>query len=389
MVEITSLATLRESLPFFENTDFMNRYISYEKVQETLLELPSFFKVKSEGKSVNEKPIYSVRFGTGRIKILMWSQMHGNETTTTKALLDVFRTFELAKDQSWFEEIFSNCSFLIVPILNPDGSIVYSRENGNRVDLNRDAASLSQPESQVLHKIFESFKPDFCFNLHDQRSIYGVGTTGKPAIVSFLAPSVNMEKKVNETRKTAMQLILEINDCLQHYIPKSVGRYNDSYNPNCVGDKFQSLGVPTLLFEAGHFPGDYQRNTTRNLIYLALFKAMRSIVSKTYELQDYRNYFEIPENGKSYFDIILRNVRINDVNTDVAIQYEERIKGQKIEFIPIIERVGDLSNYRGHRNFEFHGEKLQINHCTKIDEKDEINHISIGNKQILIDLTNY
>jgi hypothetical protein len=45
---------------------------------------------------------------------------------------------------------------------------------------------------------------------------------------------------------------------LQRYIPGQIGRFDDSFNLNC-GDTFQAMGVPTLLFEAGHFEGDYQR----------------------------------------------------------------------------------------------------------------------------------
>ena len=256
MEEITSLADLWRQVHVFENNEFLGRYLPFEKVEKGLLELPSIFQIEEQGKSVGGKKIYSVQFGSGKTKILMWSQMHGNETTTTKAILDLFQSFSKVGNQSFFQEITTNCTILIIPILNPDGAIAYSRENKNKVDLNRDAVDLSQPESQILQTVFKNFNPDFCFNLHDQRSIYAAGNTENPAIVSFLAPSANEGKSIDKTRKTAMKLIVEINDFLQNHIPGCVGRYDDSFNPNCVGDKFQSLKVPTLLFEAGHFPRD-------------------------------------------------------------------------------------------------------------------------------------
>jgi hypothetical protein len=40
------------------------------------------------------------------------------------------------------------------------------------------------------------------------------------------------------------------------YIPGQVSRFDDGFNINCIGDKFQSH-VPTILFEAGHFQDDY------------------------------------------------------------------------------------------------------------------------------------
>ncbi|HET8838079.1 MAG TPA: M14 family zinc carboxypeptidase [Flavobacteriaceae bacterium] len=366
----------------------MNRYIPFEKLEKTLLELPFFFKVEDHGKSVDGKSIYSVQFGNGKTKILMWSQMHGNETTTTKAVLDLFRAFSQPEIAPMFQDIIENCTIQVIPVLNPDGAMAYSRENKNKIDLNRDAVLLSQPESQILHSIFENYRPDFCFNLHDQRSIYGVGTTEKPAVVSFLAPSVNKGRTLTEPRKTAMKLIAEMNSFLQTFIPGNVGRYDDFFNPNCVGDKFQSMEIPTVLVEAGHFPNDYDRNTTRKLVFLAISKALFSVASKSFTQQNFKNYFNIPENEKSFFDIILRNVNINGEVADLAIQFEEQLKDQEIEFVPVTEKIGNLSLYFGHKNLDFHGEKLRINRSIAIEEKIEIKHIAIGNEEISSILTN-
>ncbi|HMB63486.1 MAG TPA: hypothetical protein VKN36_10460, partial [Eudoraea sp.] len=41
------------------------------------------------GFSVEERPIFAVNLGRGKTKVLMWSQMHGNESTTTKGVLDL------------------------------------------------------------------------------------------------------------------------------------------------------------------------------------------------------------------------------------------------------------------------------------------------------------
>ena len=39
------------------------------------------------GSSENNVPIYSLKIGTGKKKILLWSQMHGNESTGTKSII--------------------------------------------------------------------------------------------------------------------------------------------------------------------------------------------------------------------------------------------------------------------------------------------------------------
>ena len=105
---------------------------------------------------------------------------------------------------------------MIIPQLNPDGSSAYTRFNRNNIDLNRDALDLSQPESIALNEVFKSFSPDFCFNLHGQRSIFAAGKRGKPATLSFV-PAAD-DKKVLPARIKAMQLIALINNDLQKFI---------------------------------------------------------------------------------------------------------------------------------------------------------------------------
>ena len=81
--------------------------------------------------------------------------MHGNESTCTKALFDFIFNLE----NLGISSVLKHCSFIIIPILNPDGANNYNRLNANGIDLNRDAKSLTQSESLVLRTIFNTFKP--------------------------------------------------------------------------------------------------------------------------------------------------------------------------------------------------------------------------------------
>ena len=77
------------------------RYITLDSIEPILQRLNTNNEVKVIGKSVLEKPIYSYQIGTGKTRIFLWSQMHGNEGTTTKALFDFINLLnngsELAK----------------------------------------------------------------------------------------------------------------------------------------------------------------------------------------------------------------------------------------------------------------------------------------------------
>jgi hypothetical protein len=74
---------------------------------------------------------------------------------------------------------------------------------------------------------------------------FGVSDTGKPATLSFLAPSYNENREINDTR-LKIHLIAGVNE-IQEYLPNQMGRFDDSFNLNCIGDTFQYLGVPTIL----------------------------------------------------------------------------------------------------------------------------------------------
>ena len=224
---------------------------------------------------------------------------------------------------------------------------MFTRVNFNDVDLNRDAHELTQPESKCLRKAYDLIQPDYCFNLHDQRTIFSVGQTPFPATISFLAPAYNKERSINEIRKKAMEVIVVMNSILQHHIPNQIARFDDSFNINCTGDKYTSLGTPTILFEAGHYPNDYNREHTRSYIAIAILTALEYIATSYVTSVNYKDYFNIPENDKCFYDIILRDDTHSD--NDVGILYKEVLENAKILFVPYIAEIGDLSTKYGHR----------------------------------------
>lgn len=315
------------------------RYITNEHILPFLESLPKTFNLKVEGKSVLDKNIYSLKVGSGSTKVYMWSQMHGNESTTTKAIVD-FLHF-LNSDSKEAKSILEHFTIFIIPILNPDGAEAYTRVNANQVDLNRDSVDLSQPESQLLRRCFDEFKPDFAFNMHDQRSLFAAGNKNIPATISFLAPSYNKETEINAVRTIAMQIICKMNAEVSKYIPNQIGRFDDAFNLNCIGDCFTNLGVPTILFEAGHFPKDYEREETRKIVFVALLKALISIKELSYINQDIQDYFKIPENQKLINDILLRDIKFktneNISILNLGIQYKEVLNSNEISFIPIFD----------------------------------------------------
>ena len=81
-----------------------------------------------------------------------------------------------------------------------------------------------------------------------------------------------------------------------------IGRFT-LFNPNCVGDAFQSAGVPTLLIE-GTLPNDYSREQTR-ICVLRYILGLEAIASSNFgNLSVYHSIQRI----KRFFDFLLRDV---------------------------------------------------------------------------------
>jgi hypothetical protein len=311
------------------------------------------FDCSVEGESENGTSIYKLKVGDGQKRILIWSQMHGNESTGTKALFDLFNFLENPESlKAECDLILNNCTIVFLPILNPDGSEAFTRVNSNEVDLNRDAVDLVAKESKLLRSVLDDFNPQFCFNLHDQRTIFNVEGTKNPATISFLAPSEDLERTLTEGRKETMSVIVAMNKLLSEIIPNHIGRYTDEFYPTATGDNFQKLGHNTILIEAGHYKDDYDRDVARKFNFYALLQGL-VFVASTDDYSDYKSYFDIPNNDKMCYDIIYRNVLVENEVVDIAYQYDYLVKNNALVLEKEEFTRGDLSDYVGHEEIDF------------------------------------
>ncbi|MDX1828069.1 MAG: M14 family zinc carboxypeptidase [Lutibacter sp.] len=351
-------------LNFFENT-LKGRRILFNDIESLIKNLSAKFKKEILGFSENKIPIYKITIGNGKTKILVWSQMHGNESTGTKAVFDFFNFIEYPTKEAsvYIKTILENCTIEFIPMLNPDGAILFTRENASKIDLNRDAVNQKAIESRILRKELESFNPSFCFNLHDQRSIFNVEGTSNPATISFLAPSEDKERTLTKGRKETMSVIVAMNSVLQKIIPNQIGRYTDEFYPTATGDNFQKLGYNTILIECGHFKDDYDRDITRKFNFIALLQGFYFLATAN-NFNNYQAYFDIPNNNSLFLDKIYKNVKMpNNMVQDIGIQYVFKYNHHKLERIEHIEKIGDLTNYHTYttiksQNLDFNQLKL-------------------------------
>ncbi len=352
-----TIQTLQNWFTTYKETSLHGRYITRDDINPLFNDISSKVEIEQLGVSENDELIHLFKLGSGEKKLLLWSQMHGNESTTTKAVFDLLN-FLNDNSNTLGTKILDACTLYIVPMLNPDGARAYTRPNFNLVDLNRDAQKKTQKESVLFASLVQRVQPDFGFNLHGQRTIFSVGETNVPATVSFLAPAGDKERTITPVRKIAMEVIAKMNDVLQNCIPNGVGRYDDGFNINCVGDTLVDMGIPTILFEAGHYPNDYSREITREYIFYSLLTSIDYISNTDITGDGYNEYFSIPENGKCFYDIIIRDVILNDKSVDIAVQYKEELIGNRVEFVPEVAKIDNLQKFYAHK--EVLGKKRTI-----------------------------
>lgn len=313
------------------------------------------------GQSFEKRNIYEMTYGKGDKKVMLWSQMHGDEPTATMALFDLFNFLEGKDDgQEVIRELLkSKLNLHFIPMLNPDGAERYTRRTGQSIDMNRDARAGQTVEGALLKQRAQEVKPQYGFNLHDQNIYYNVPETSNPVQISLLAPAYNYERDINEVRGGAMKIIVGMNRLLQQYIPDAVAKYDDAHTPRGFGDNFQSWGASTVLIESGGRKGDPEKQEIRKLNFIIILNALIQIAEGSYQQYEVSDYEKIPFNASQLHDVVIRNLEIKtdstDFRTDIAIRRGEATVDRDYFVRGRVEDIGDLQESFGYDELDATG----------------------------------
>jgi hypothetical protein len=246
--------------------------------------------------SFQGRPIYLATIGGGPRRILLWSQMHGDEPTHTAVLLDLLSYFIRTPAEPQAKQILDNCTLLMIAMLNPDGAQVVSRFNAQGIDINRDARRLATPEGRALRRAVEMLKPEFAFNLHNQNARTTVGSPPQLAAISVLAPPPDRARTETPAMLRGKQMCTRFVEAVRPYAEGMISRYDDTYEPRAFGDTIQSLGTATMLVEAGGWPEPDHEPLTR-LHFHGLLETLRAIATDGYRQADITVYTSLPESN--------------------------------------------------------------------------------------------
>jgi hypothetical protein len=244
-----------------ENQKFsLEGLLSNEELEERLKKMKKNAKgklqVEPRGWTNLGNPIWLTKMGTGPLKIMIATQMHGKEPLGTEAMLDLIQQLTHS-GKPMIKEILANCTIWIVPRVNPDGAEVFQRRNQQLwdptefgllpgtpapwyyrdnlndfgFDINRDFNVYSvtvgdldwesylwplpgaswlpgyfvTPEARIEMEIMKEFEPDIFIDLHHQGT-FVVGDTNEMCVLSVAGdPNVLLSRQVNEAALRAVK----------------------------------------------------------------------------------------------------------------------------------------------------------------------------------------
>jgi len=317
-------------------------HAEYWKALESTLSSPRL-RVEEVGRSMHGRELRTITFGSGPTKVLLWSQMHGDESTATMALADVLAWMAAPEPDAVRDRIARALTVVMLPMLNPDGAERFQRQNVAGIDINRDARRLASPEARTLKAVRDRLVPDFGFNLHDQNARTRVGRNGLPAAIALLAPAAEPTGAWSPGRIRARLVAAGLARNFESQIPGRVSKYDDAFNPRAFGDLMQAWGASTVLIESGSLPDDPEKQALRRLNAAAILLALDGIATGAYAGNDAGDYERLAYNTGGAYDLLVRGGQLvipgqPPMRADIAVNYDDAVARTRGR----VREVGDL-----------------------------------------------
>jgi len=319
------------------------KYEQYWRVLEPVARSERI-RVTPLGKSVQGREIRAVSFGSGDVTVLMWSQMHGDESTATMSLADILHWVADSPEGDALRSLLEDrLTVVLVPMLNPDGAERFRRENSLGVDINRDARRTATPEARILKALRDSIHADFGVNLHDQGT-NSAGEGGALVAIALLAPAADEARSWGPVRERARRVASVIAESLAPDLEGRLARYDDAYAARAFGDNMQTWGTSTVLIESGILPGDPEKQELRRLNVVALLSALHGIATGRSDTASTAAYDALPENRDIDYDLLVLGGHLvvgtaGPIRADLAIRFDDSAARTG----PTYGEIGDLA----------------------------------------------
>jgi hypothetical protein len=308
------------------------------------------------GRSAEGRPLYAVRFGRGPVPVLLWSQMHGDESTHTMGLADLLAWLGRESDEPRVRRLHDRLRVVAIPMLNPDGAERFRRLNAQGMDPNRDAHAWLTPELRALRDVHMELRPAFALNLHDQDPRKRVGQSDRLTALALLANPFDAEMGDNDVRLRAKRLGGVIARAVRPLVGGHVSRFQEEFNPQGSGEFMASSGTSSLLLECGGWKDDPEKQFLRKVSFAALLSALEAIADESYADVPLDEYDSLDEDDTSVFDVLLRGGTIvvpglEPYRADVGIEFPVPFQREDGE----VASIGDLGGYTASEEVDVRG----------------------------------
>jgi hypothetical protein len=323
------------------------------------------FILERVGSSLEGRSINMLTIGSGPYRVLLWSQMHGDEPTATAALFDVFEYFQRHRNDPVVQRMLSSLTLYVIPMLNPDGAERFQRRNAQGIDVNRDALSLQTPEGRTLKAVRDRFNPRIGFNLHNQSWGTSVGDPPRPASISLLSVAYDKPRSENAGRRLTKKLCAIIRDALEPFASGQIGRYDDEFEVRAFGDNITLWGTPVVLIETGPFPSSEPDPPLVRMNFVAIVTALDALATGNVERADPKRYESLPLNESRMFYVLVKQATVvagtgvPPFTADIGIAANRRVRSiegqRRIQIQANISDLGDLRTYGALRTIDARG----------------------------------
>lgn len=129
---------------------------------------PDKVHMASLGTTPGKQDIPVLYFGSGnntnKVKVWIQAGLHGNEPAGPEAVCLLVDYLLNTKEG---QKLLDQSEIAFVPVANPDGYALQTRQSGSNLDLNRDQSKLSDPVSVILKQAFSSWSPEVALDIHE------------------------------------------------------------------------------------------------------------------------------------------------------------------------------------------------------------------------------
>jgi hypothetical protein len=282
--DYSSLSSHQDMLSYLEKLAISSENLTLKIIGQSVEErdLPALFYSLEKKLTTqrSQKPL-----------VLIFCQQHGDEPSGKEAALVLAR--DLLDN---YQYLLESLDIILIPQLNSDGAEKGERRNANDMDLNRNHAILSEPESMALHNLFYEWMPEVTLDVHEYNAITELWVSN-----GFVKDAEEQLGKLSNLN-----------------VAKPILDYSGSIIVPAVAQKVRSAGFTFHEYVVGTpFENDRLRYSTT-------------------AINDGRQSLGI----YNTFSFILEGKKYNDLLTNI----QRRVAGQVTAMVAFLETIGENAN---------------------------------------------